>query len=206
MTSLLITGFERFGAHRLNPSEAVVRELARDAELRTAVLPVAFRRAASRLRQLLQGATPRAVVMLGVHDGSEIRLERVARNRDEADAPDEDGEARTNQTIAASGAASFPSTLPLDDFARELSRRSIPWVWSEDAGGFLCNHVFYRARAWVEEAGLQVPCGFIHLPPLEALPIERQLEAVTTCLELLVSGRARDQSSGSRGSRLPNLV
>jgi pyroglutamyl-peptidase len=188
MTALLVTGFERFGAHRRNPSEAVVRELATDAELRTAVLPVAFRRAASRLRQLLQESTPRAVVLLGLHGGGEIRLERIARNRDEADAADEDGEARANQAIAASGPASYPSTLPLEDLARELSRRSLPWAWSEDAGGFLCNHVFYRARAWVEQAGLQVPCGFIHLPPLEALPIERQVDAVAACLDLLRAG------------------
>jgi pyrrolidone-carboxylate peptidase len=49
--------------------------------------------------------------------------------------------------------------------------------------------VFYRARAWVEQAGLGIPCGFIHLPPREALPLERQLEAVTTCLSLLTPDR-----------------
>jgi pyrrolidone-carboxylate peptidase len=89
----------------------------------------------------------------------------------------------------------YPSTLPLDDLARELSSRSLPWAWSDDAGGFLCNHVFYRARAWVEQAGLQIPCGFIHLPPLEALPLPRQLEAVTSCLALIDTDRTR---SGTR--------
>ena len=77
---------------------------------------------------------------------------------------------------------------------------------SEDAGGFLCNHVFYRAREWVERAGLAIPCGFLHLPPLEALPLERQIEAVTACVALLRAGPEAAQSSGSRGSRLPNLV
>ncbi|MEN8184635.1 MAG: pyrrolidone-carboxylate peptidase, partial [Myxococcota bacterium] len=59
-------------------------------------------------------------------------------------------------------------------------------AWSDDAGGFLCNHVFYRARDWVEHAGLAIPCGFVHLPPLEALPLARQREAVDVCLELLL--------------------
>jgi pyroglutamyl-peptidase len=195
MKPLLVTGFERFGEHAVNPSEAVVRALEPGWALRTAVLPVAFRRAASRLQQLLAASPPRAVLLLGLHGGSEIRLERLARNRDEADAADEDGETRTQLAIAASGPAAYPSTLPLDDLARELSSRSLPWAWSDDAGGFLCNHVFYRARAWVEQAGLQIPCGFIHLPPLEALPLPRQLEAVTSCLALIDTDRTR---SGTR--------
>jgi pyroglutamyl-peptidase len=195
MKPLLVTGFERFGEHAMNPSEAVVRALEPGRALRTAVLPVAFRRAASRLQQLLAASPPRAVLLLGLHGGSEIRLERLARNRDEADAADEDGEARPKQAIAASGPDGYPSTLPLADLARELSSRSLPWAWSDDAGGFLCNHVFYRARAWVEQAGLQIPCGFIHLPPLEALPLPRQLEAVTSCLALIDTDRTR---SGTR--------
>ena len=185
MKPLLVTGFQPFGAHAVNPSEAVVRALEPGRALRTAVLPVAFRRAASRLQQLLDAAPPRAIVLLGLHSGSEIRLERLARNRDEADATDEDGETRAKQAIAASGPDGYPSTLPLGDLARELSRRSLPWAWSDDAGGFLCNHVFYRARAWVEQAGPRIPCGFIHLPPLDVLPLERQLEAVTSCLALV---------------------
>jgi pyroglutamyl-peptidase len=195
MKPLLVTGFERFGEHAVNPSEAVVRALEPGRALRTAVLPVAFRRAASRLQQLLDTSPPHAILLLGLHGGSEIRLERLARNRDEADAADEDGETRTQLAIAASGPAAYPSTLPLDDLARELSSRSLPWAWSDDAGGFLCNHVFYRARAWVEQAGLQIPCGFIHLPPLEALPLPRQLEAVTSCLALIDTDRTR---SGTR--------
>jgi pyroglutamyl-peptidase len=58
-------------------------------------------------------------------------------------------------------------------------------AWSDDAGGFLCNHVFYRAREWLERRGLLVPCGFVHLPPLAALALERQVDAVAACLDVL---------------------
>jgi pyroglutamyl-peptidase len=182
---LLVTGFERFGAHEANPSEQVVRALASRPHLRTAVLPVSFRRAAPRLQQLVGAERPRALLLLGVHDGDEIRLERIARNRDAPEGADEDGETRSEEIISASGPDVYPSTLPLDAIARELTARSLPWAWSDDAGGFLCNHVFYRARDWVERAGLRVPCGFVHLPPLEALPLARQREAVDVCLDQL---------------------
>lgn len=185
MGPVLVTGFGRFGAYRVNPSEEVVQTLVSNRALGTAVLPVAFRRAASRLHALLDATHPRAVLLLGLHTGSEIRLERVAHNRDAAEGADEDGETRCEGAISASGPAVYPSTLPLDAIARELTDRSLPWAWSDDAGGFLCNHVFYRAREWVERAGLPIPCGFVHLPPLEALPLTRQREAVDVCLDLL---------------------
>ncbi|MEN8160477.1 MAG: pyrrolidone-carboxylate peptidase, partial [Myxococcota bacterium] len=111
---MLVTGFERFGAHEVNSSEHVVRALASRPDLRTAVLPVSFRRAAPRLQQLVDAHRPRALLLLGLHGGDEIRLERVAHNRDAAEGADEDGEARNGQAISASGPAVYPSTLPLD--------------------------------------------------------------------------------------------
>ncbi len=185
MGPLLVTGFERFDVHRLNPSEEVVKALPAGGDLRTSVLPVAFRRAAALLEALLEEARPRAVLMLGLHAGPEIRLERLARNRDDADACDEDGERRPAAAISAAGPVTYPSTLPLDAFARALTDAGLPWTWSDDAGGFLCNHVFYRAREWVERLGLAIPCGFVHLPPFDALPFERQVRAVTACVDRL---------------------
>jgi len=185
VSGILVTGFERFGDHRENPSERLVESLAQRQGLRTAVLPVAFRRAAARLDALLGADRPGAILLLGLHTGAEIRLERVARNRDEASGADEDGEHPPPRHIVPGGPPELASTLPLDAFGRALARREIPWAWSDDAGGFLCNHVFYRARSWVEGAGGGIPCGFVHLPPLDALPLERQQEAVAACLALL---------------------
>lgn len=185
---IAVAGFSPYGAHRVNPSEQVVRALARETGLATRVLPVAYRRATSELLAWLDAARPDAVLLLGRHDGGALRLERTARNRDEAAGPDEDGEARAGLAIAADGPAAYASTLPLDAFADALARLRLPFAWSDDAGGFLCNHVFYRARAWTERGGLAIPCGFVHLPPPEALALERQTEAVRACLAALASG------------------
>jgi pyroglutamyl-peptidase len=185
MQPLLVTGFEPFGVHRENPSEQVVRALAGRAGLAAAVLPVSYRRAEARLGALLDATQPRALLLLGLAAGEAIRLERVARNLDVADACDEDGEARAGRAIAAAGPASHASTLPLDRFAEALERLSLPTAWSEDAGGFLCNHVFYWARERLERSGRTIPCGFVHLPPLEAIALARQVEGVSACLELL---------------------
>lgn len=187
MQPVLVTGFEPFRGERVNPSEQVVRALAGRPELVTAVLPVSYRRAAERLSLLLETHRPRALLLLGLAAGSAIRLERMARNCDASDGPDEDGEARAATPIAASGPADYASTLPLAAFAARLAGLALPLVWSDDAGGFLCNHVFYRARAWAERSGRAIPCGFVHLPPLEALALERQVEGVAACLDALAA-------------------
>ena len=185
MQRLLVTGFEPFGVQRVNPSERVVRALAGRSGLVTAVLPVAYRRAETALVRLLDATQPRGLLLLGLAAGDAIRLERAARNRDEAEACDEDGEPRAGMPISAGGPPDHASTLPLDAFAAALARLALPVAWSSDAGGFLCNHVFYRAREWVERRAPGIPCGFVHLPPLEAIGLERQIAGVAACLDVL---------------------
>ena len=194
MQRVLVTGFEPFGAHRVNPSEEVVRGLAGRAGITTAVLPVSYRRAEERLRVLLAGGTPRALLMLGVAAGPAIRLERLARNRDDAPACDVDGETRTGRPISAAARAEYASTLPLDAFAAKLRDAALPVAWSDDAGGFLCNHVFFRACEWLEERTQAIPRGLVHLPPPDALALDRQLAGVTACLDVLGASVAGQRS------------
>lgn len=182
---IAVVGFERFGAHAANPSEQVVRALAGEPGLVTAVLPVAYRRAQAQLLATLESVRPDALLLLGRHEGEAIRLERVASNLDDAASADEDGERRDGTPIFPGGPVSLGSTLPLDAFAVALANRALPVVWSRDAGGFLCNHVFYVARHWVGQSGRPIPCGFVHLPPSEALAWQRQVEGVRACLALL---------------------
>jgi pyroglutamyl-peptidase len=183
---IAVTGFARFGAHAANPAEELVRALAaRDGELATAVLPVSYRRAEAGLAALLASANPAALLLLGRHEGDAIRLERVALNLDDAAAADEDGERRAGAQIRPGGPVGHWSSLPLEGFADALERRGLPFVWSRDAGGFLCNHVFWLARDWCERTGRAIPCGFLHLPPFEALPFERQLDGLSACVGVL---------------------
>src|SRR5512145_3358953 len=116
MQPFLITGFEPFGAHRVNPSEQVVRALAGGPGLVGAVLPVSYQRVDARLDALLDATQPRALLLLGLAAGSVIRLERVARNLDASEACDEDGELRCGRSVADCGPPEHASTLPLEGF------------------------------------------------------------------------------------------
>jgi len=186
---ILVTGFEPFGEHEHNSSEALVEALAErnDPQLSCRVLPTSFRRAGELIETWID-ERPAAVVMLGLAARTTaLRLERFARNRDDSVSADNDGESRKDAKIHAFAPEVYASTLPLERFAGALRRLGTPVELSESAGGFLCNHVFYRARHALELRNLQSPCGFLHVPATEPGELEPWLGAVAECLRVLVT-------------------
>jgi pyroglutamyl-peptidase len=171
MSPILLTAFEPFGGDRRNPSAEVLAAVVagwRSRPLVTEVLPVAFATAGQRVEQLLAEHRPTAWVGLGLDGGATaICLERRAANLDDADLPDNAGDVRRGVPIDPAGPPFRPSTLPLDAIAAELSARGVPSRFSDSAGRFLCNHVFYRAAAAAAAAAVTTPAplaGFVHLP------------------------------------------
>lgn len=187
----LVTGFTTFGEHAVNPSRLIVEALAHQrSDLVTAVLPVAYRSAGEQIRSLIRQHEPDAVLMLGLAARrSAINLERFALNIDDAALPDNAGETRRGQVIAEGSPAAYVSTLPLDAMQRLLAARDVPVVISNHAGAYLCNHVFYAARHYLEQTGQAIPCGFIHVPAVgdaePALPLATLIDAVNCCLDVL---------------------
>ena len=72
MAKILVTGFEAFDKSALNPSAEIVKALNGE-DLVTAILPVVFGQASSKLKELIQLHKPTAVLCLGLAVGrSEI--------------------------------------------------------------------------------------------------------------------------------------
>ena len=126
---------------------------------------------------------------------AEIHLERVAVNFDDADIPDNAGVSRTGQRIVPDGPPSYQSTLPLVRMREALIQRGIPAIISDDAGSYVCNHVFYLARHELERLGIGSLCGFVHVPqmsentrvgarPMHGLTLDVMIEAVECCLKV----------------------
>jgi pyroglutamyl-peptidase len=170
---LLVTGFEPFGALVENPSATIVRELSRRAPLRpddypglsVAILPTEFVKAERAIRELLQTDVPDVLLALGVAPRAQgLRLERTARNRDDAALPDNAGEQRKLTPIVPGGPDTFASTLPIQAMQAALEQLGVQVAISDDAGGYVCNHVFYTARQVIDSCRLPTRCGFVHVP------------------------------------------
>lgn len=179
MTRALVTGFEPFGGADVNPSQRLVEALAAEPpdelELATVVLPVAWTRATGELEAALDREQPELVVCFGQADGrAQVEIERFALNFD--DGIDEAGEKRRAE-IVTGGPVAYRSSLPVDAVVDALRAQGIPAAASRDAGGFLCNHVFYALmRALAERTGMRG--GFVHVPLLPEQALDRATPTV----------------------------
>jgi pyroglutamyl-peptidase len=106
------------------------------------------------------------VIALGQADGrARITIERVALNADEASAIDND-DVPGGSRIVEEGPVGYWSTLPVDELVDALREAGIPAAASRDAGGYLCNHAFYRLMHLVATERPHVRAGFVHVPIL----------------------------------------
>ena len=162
---VLVTGFEPWGEHETNPSQLLAERLG------GVVLPVSYARAEAALRAAIDERDPEVVVCFGLAEKRDkISVERYAHNIDEADTTDNDAANGSGAEIDPAGPLALRSTLPVDAIVAALNEEGIPAEVSRDAGGFLCNHVFYRLLQQREG-------GFVHVPPLDAVPLESLVRA-----------------------------
>ena len=169
---ILLTGFEPFERDTLNPSWEVARalhgSLCGAATVQAVQLPCVFGRAVEQLEQALHQWQPQLVLALGLAGGrSEVSLERVAINVDDARIADNAGQQPIDTPVVLGGPSAYFSTLPIKTIVRDLRTAGLPGAVSNTAGTFVCNHVFYALMhrlsdpVWAGTRG-----GFIHLPYL----------------------------------------
>jgi pyroglutamyl-peptidase len=174
---ILVTAFNPFGAHPTNPSEILVRNLAARnlAAASTLILPTEYAASARILTNAIRTLKPTAVLCLGLAEREPVlRLELFARNRSTSPAPDNAGLIRLNHPIVPGAPETLPATLPYAAISAAWTARAIPHRLSTDAGGFVCNHVFFHALHTLAQSPTPIPCGFIHLPliadPIPTVP------------------------------------
>lgn len=193
--TLLLTGYEPFGDHEENPSAMVARELDGEEiaghEIVAHVLPVEFDRTTSKMRNLVETHDPSAIVATGLAAGrAGISVERVGINvNDCGSTPDNADAEPRNERIRPDERAAYFATLPVVSVVKGLLKRGIPAHVSNTAGTHLCNNVLYSTRAYLEEAGRDVPMGFVHLP----------------CTPGMAAKQARDGNGTSGASVKPSL-
>jgi pyroglutamyl-peptidase len=188
--TILVTGFEPYQGMPANASELVVRALgaAGRADVVTDVLPTAYRRAGARIEQLLERHRPSAVVLLGLaSSATALRLERVALNLDDEDATDNDGDRRSGVRIVDEGPVGYWSSLPIAAMTAALQSSGETVELSHDAGGYVCNHVFFRAIHHCSQHLPLTMCGLVHVPYVTGPgpQLDRLVAAVSVVIDLL---------------------
>lgn len=170
MQNVLLTGFEPFDKAAVNPSWEAVRQLdgvtlSEGVTMVARCLPCAFATAAETLLQLINELQPAMVIATGLGPGrSDISIERVAINVNDARIPDNLGAQPIDIAVVEGGPAAYFSTLPIKGMVKAVRDAGIAASVSQTAGTFVCNQVFYRLQHAL--AGTGVRSGFIHVPGL----------------------------------------
>jgi pyroglutamyl-peptidase len=168
---VLVTGFGPFPGAPRNPSQLLVKGLTEglavpsDHQLHLATLPTRYdaaREAALRLHRRLKPD-------IALHFGFSLRaagftLERLAENRLTTGRLDAAGARSARATVSGVRPLLCASTLPLEAIRAALEECGLPVAFSDDAGAYVCNLVFYAAATRRAGGPRPAMAGFIHIP------------------------------------------
>jgi pyroglutamyl-peptidase len=131
----------------------------------TAKLPTSYAHSAGVLRAAIEEVKPEIVLCVGQAGGrTELCLERVAINVQDARIRDNDGKQPIDKPVVKDGPAAHFATLPIKACVAEMRKAGLPAAVSNTAGTFVCNHIFYGACHLAHEQRHGIRAGFIHVP------------------------------------------
>ena len=195
--TVLITGFGPFPGAPFNPTEPLVRELARRphpafANVRRLahVFRVSYEAVDRDLPALLASERPDALIMFGLAvRAKHVRIETRARNALTRALPDVGGRLPLSGTILAGGPAALPLRAPAQRLLMAARATGLPVALSRDAGHYLCNYLCWRA-AEAARAGAPRVTSFVHVPPIHRTPIHWPRQPHVSLDELVAAGEA----------------
>jgi len=169
--TVLLTGFGPFPNVRRNASAVLAKRLALNArtalphhQFVAAMLPTEWTRAPQILSNLYEQHNPALAIHFGVASNMRgFRIETEARNICRM-SPDAMGSLPILDCICEGGAPSLAATTDGASTVEHLEALRFEAALSDDAGGYLCNAVFYRSLIEAKERGGHCKVGFIHIP------------------------------------------
>ena len=199
-TRIWLTGFEPFGSHAENPSQALVEQLLETNHVQELVTTPPYRLESEQVevqfnglilsvdeegsrRSLQEIGDFDAVIHVGLNENAEkIRLEMCAINESDFRIPDNQGRMIQESFVDDSGLALLHTTIHRPSIVAAFQDNDLVEI-SEDCGRFVCNETYYRTLHQIQSNGLQrrgrpIPAIFVHIPPFDFVPLDRQLEVL----------------------------
>jgi pyroglutamyl-peptidase len=193
MRSVLITGFEPFDEHPMNPSQSIAEQLdgqiIANARIIGLTLPVVFGQDTKLMFSAIEELSPAVILSFGLTaEASTINIEMFAINHRNVD------DDHTLGPIIPGAPAAYFATIDVDRVGKAIGKRAnVPVCRHGYAGSYLCNHIFYQTLHRVSTNSLQSRIGFLHIPFAEeqtkqapdrfSLPLDQMVEAARIAVE-----------------------
>lgn len=191
---ILVTGFGPFLKHQVNPTELLILDLEKSGQHResveTLILPVSFENAFGQLQARCEsyrkanGENYSVLLLMGLASGRrKISLERVGLNWCESEHPDNRGFHPQRGPIDSVNENVYFTSLQPESLATKLTRAGVPVEVSLSAGGYVCNHLYFKALSELSA----IPSLFVHFPDLP-IQLEDSLHRPTLDFEVMKQG------------------
>ena len=158
---ILITSFQPWLAHqRSNSSDDLVAALQKNSLMpQTAVwlrhLPVSFELAPEKVEKAVRQLQPHAVICCGMAESrQQLCVEKQAKWYPSAESQSSDG------------SSEHDSILCTNADINKLTADTLMTSLSEDAGSFVCNHLYYSVLDLANKVNWKMIVVFIHIPVL----------------------------------------
>lgn len=171
--TILITGFTPFPGAPENPTAELVKWVQDDqvhtpdgVRLEARLLPTEFEASFAKLKSALEETRPDVLLEFGLSaKATGFTLECIARNEMASSLQDNSGFRPEDIFIEDAAPLVLPSGLPLEEISIALAAENIRYEYSQSAGAYVCNHLFYRTMQ-VPRGQRPARAGFIHVPYL----------------------------------------
>lgn len=187
---ILVTGFDPFGGETINPAiESVKRlpDVIAGAEIIKLEIPTVFHKSLETIDAAIAKHNPDVILSIGQAGRSDLTVERIGINCDDARIPDNVGNQMIDEPVYADGPAAYFVSLPIKAMVKAIQDKQIPASVSNTAGTFVCNHVTYGVCYLVDKKYPGKRSGFIHIPYLPQQVIDKKNMACMS-LETIVEG------------------
>lgn len=174
--TILVTGFGPFPGAPFNPTQALVRSLARmrhpglrDCRVAGHIFPTSYAAVDRELPALMKQWRPDAIVMFGLAARSRgIRVETLARNAIMT-RPDAGAAIPKSRVIDAEGPPALRLRAPLARLLFAARGSGMPVEASRNAGHYVCNYTFWRGLEHAAAGGPAIVV-FVHVPKTRRNP------------------------------------
>ena len=199
---ILVTGFDAFGSHALNPASLILDALPdtlEETSILTQKIPTVAYQSLHLIEKRIESDRPDMILSIGQAGGrAEITLERIGINLNDFRIPDNAGQQPQNSPVFAGGPDAYFTNLPILAILQHLREKKIPCAISNSAGTFVCNHVLYGVRYYCEHHAPDILSGFVHVPYLPeqtldnhqpSMSLEMQKQAIIEIMKAMIKER-----------------
>ena len=174
---ILMTGFEPFDHEEINPSWEAVKampDMIGDIAVEKMHVPVERYTSLRLIEKKIRECGPDIVISVGQAGGrSAVSIERVGINCDDYRIPDNAGNMPENEPVCADGPDAYFASVNITAMRDAVREEGIPCDISNSAGTYVCNHVLYGIRCFLDRNFPGIRSGFIHVPYLPSQCIGR---------------------------------